>query len=91
MVPELSSPLRPIYELELELGNSISRIDRPAGTKCPLAVIFRKPLHKKEIAESLVLSELVEYWEKKDPHYPMETGYLCRRSRHVIAGPVTAK
>jgi hypothetical protein len=51
---KLSEDLLPIYKLELDSGNEVARVDEPAGTKCPYAVVFKKPLHKTEIEAELV-------------------------------------
>lgn len=85
---KLSQDLVPIYCLELELGNEVVRIDEPAGTKCPYAVVFGRPLHKREIEMQLKLPRSVRYWECRDPHYAKEAGYLSEVTRHGIAGPL---
>lgn len=83
----LSPSLQPIVDLELKKGNKVFRIDKPAGSKCPYAIIFKFPLHFQEIKESLTLSSVVEEWENKDPHYPLERGFFCNETQHSIAGP----
>ena len=87
---KLSEDLLPIYKLELEKGNEVKRIDEPAGTKCPYAVIFKRPLHKTEIESELALLPSVRYWESRDPHYPKEAGFLSEETRHAIAGPINS-
>jgi hypothetical protein len=87
-VRALSHALRPIYEIELRLGNEVARIDEPAGTRCPLCVVFRRPLHFDAIAEEVRLPSSVERWESRDPHYPLEVGFLCRETRHALSGPI---
>ena len=82
---DLSKAIRPIYELELSMGNLVERIDRPAGSKCPLAIIFKHELHIDEIKKMGLPS--VTYWENYDPHYPIECGYFCESTRHAVAGP----
>jgi hypothetical protein len=84
---QLSSDLQPIYELELTLGNAVARVDRPAGTECPLAVIFRDPLHFGEIHHRLKLPASVKEWNNADPHYPSEAGFYSTTSKHALAGP----
>ena len=84
---DLSKDLKPIYELELQLGNEVLRVDSPAGTTCPLAVIFRDPLHFDEINRHLNLSPSAVRWSNSDSHYPVESGYYSSVSRHAIAGP----
>lgn len=83
----LSQDLLPIYQLELKLGNQVERVDSPAGTLCPLAVVFREPLHLQEIAK-LHLPPSVSQWSNFDPHYSMETGYSSSVSKHAISGPM---
>jgi hypothetical protein len=85
---KLSADLLPIYELELSRGNEIARIDEPAGTKCPYAVVFKRPLNKTAIEAQLVLSPAVQYWESRDSQYGTEAGFYSEDSRHVIAGPL---
>lgn len=83
----LSNDLMPIYQLELQLGNQVARVDTPAGTLCPLAVIFREPLHLDEIGKRLKVAASVTKWVNDDPHYPLETGFASNISKHAIAGP----
>lgn len=85
---KLSQDLLPIYQLELDKGNEVERVDEPAGTECPYAVMFKKPLHKKEIESELHLSESVKYWESRDWHYEKRAGYYSETTRHAIAGPI---
>ena len=88
-IAALSEDLRPIYDLEMAKGNQVERIDEPAGTDCPLAVVFKHPLHVKEIRSELTLPSSVEYWEHYDPHYSVkaEAGYACQKTAHCIIGP----
>ena len=50
---QFSSSLRPIYDLERSLGNSVDHIDEPAGDRCPLAIVFRDPVHRSEVESTL--------------------------------------
>ena len=84
---ELSDDLRPIYEFEIQSGNQVVGVGSPAGTACPLAIIFRDPLHFQEISDRLDLPASVIRWDNTDSHYPIESGYLSNVSRHAIAGP----
>ncbi|MEZ6046259.1 MAG: hypothetical protein R3C11_11960 [Planctomycetaceae bacterium] len=83
----LSASLKPIYELELSLGNLVARVDEPAGSKCPYSVVFAKPLHRSDI-QKLDLPESVQYWECHDPHYEINGGYQCELSQHCVEGPL---
>jgi hypothetical protein len=85
---KLSPALKPIYDLELTLGNEVERVDEPAGSECPYAVIFTHPLHFDEIEQGLVLPRSVVRKESRDPHYPIEGGYKCESTQHVVAGPI---
>ena len=87
MLEELSENLKNILALELQLGNSVERIDRPAGSECPLAVAMKTPLHHKELQECGNFGT-VEYWENRDSHYPLETGYWCSETKQSISGPL---
>lgn len=83
----LSENLKAIVEYELSVGNEIRRIDRPAGTKCPMAVVFMRPLKFAEFLENNELPTDVERWENKDRHYDLEAGYICRKTNQAIAAP----
>jgi len=87
---QLSDDLLLIHDLEIRLGNQVIRIDEPAGTACPLAVVFRDPLHFEAIATQLNLPDSVDRWKNEDLHYPLEEGYYSRTSRHTIAGPYSS-
>lgn len=84
----LSMHLQAIYDLEVKLGNSLVGIDEPAGPVGSLALTFKMPLHKSEIESSLSLPSSVEWWESRDPHYPIEGGYGCRQTGQSIGGPL---
>lgn len=85
----LSPSLKPIFDLELKKGNEVLRIDEPAGSNCPYAIIFKFPLHFQEIKDLVHPLPNVEEWENKDPHYPLERGFFCNESHHSIAGPTS--
>ena len=85
---ELSEDLRPIYLLELRLGNEVARVDRLGGAENPLAVVFKHPLHFAEIGDELELAPGVVYWECHDTHYPLEEGYGSKETRDSVAGPM---
>lgn len=80
--------LRAIYDLELSLGNSVNEVDEPAGDRCPLAIIFKHPMHKGKIESALSVPTSVKWWECHDTHYAVQGGYICEETRHVIAGPL---
>jgi hypothetical protein len=87
-VPGLSTKLQQALQFELERGNSIERIEQPAGTKCPLAVVLAKPLDIAGFKSAHGLPPGVETWESRDRHYPVQAGYVCERTRHALAGPI---
>lgn len=87
----LARELQPIHDLEIRLGNTVDYIAEPAGTACPYAVVFKQPLHTRQIEAELTLPETVRYWESHDPHYPIEAGYQCVITRHTVAGPIAGK
>jgi len=84
---KLSSTLQPIVDLEIQLGNEIDRVDEPAGTESPLAIVFKKALHMYEINQ-LVLADSVYTWESTDPHYEKEQGFACAKTKHLVSGPL---
>lgn len=87
-IPDLSESLAPMYEWELEHGNVIERVDRPAGSSCPLAIIFHKPLDFDGFASANALPAGVRTWKNTDRHYPLEKGYACERTGQALAGPL---
>lgn len=84
----LSSELKPIVDFELSVGNEIERIDRPAGTRCPLAVVFKRPLDFGGFEKKLGKPKGVERWENRDRHYDLESGYVCEKTNQAIAAPI---
>mgnify|MGYP007059384887 CR=1 FL=1 len=84
----LSDDLKPICELERSLGNEIVAVLEPAGSECPYAIVFRDPLHFDAIARDLSLAATVTKWKCEDPHYSIEAGFSCSRTRHAVSGPV---
>lgn len=85
----LSKDLQPIYDLEISLGNQVKRVDEPAGTACPYAVVFAEALHLESIQEKLQLPSTVKFWESRDPHYEIGNGYVCEVTRHALSGPIS--
>ena len=85
---QLSDDLVLIYNYELSKGNEVLRVAENAWSECPLAIIFKYPLHFEEIAGDLKLPETVELWENRDTHYDLEKGFVCRKSQHSLAGPL---
>lgn len=84
----LSETLKPLVDFELLRGNEIVRVDRPAGTKCPMAVIFQKSLDFNGYKEKYGEPAGIDRWENRDRHYPLEAGYVCEKTRQAIAGPI---
>lgn len=84
----LSNTLKPLVDFELQKGNEVVRIDSPAGTKCPLAVIFKLPLDFTGYEEVNGKPNGVDKWVNRDGHYSLEAGYVCLRTRQAIAGPI---
>ena len=86
--PDLSQKLKAILAFELTRGNAVVRVDRPAGSTCPLAVILLRRLDFRGYKAKHHLPDNVEIWESRDPHYPFEAGYFCNETRHSITGPL---
>jgi hypothetical protein len=87
-IPDLAKSLQGALDFELARGNTVVRIDRPAGSRCPLAVILARPLAIALFKASNGLPDGVGTWENRDSHYPLEAGYICERTRHALAGPL---
>jgi hypothetical protein len=87
----LSDALRPILQFELGSGNTVASVAAPAGDRYPLFVALAQTLDIGSYKERHGLAGGVEIWENLDPHYPHERGYLCVRTRHVLAGPSARK
>lgn len=90
-IPDLSKKLQPIVDFEIGRGNRVERVDRPAGSNCPLAIIFVYPLDISGYTERHGLPKGVRTWENKDRHYPLEVGYFCEETHHAISGPTKAQ
>jgi len=88
---DLCDSLRPVFEYEIGRGNCVERVDRPAGTKCPLAVVFAMPLDIDGFMRTHELPHGVRTWANRDQHYPLEDGYTCEKTNHAIAGPAAVK
>ena len=84
----ISKALKPIVDYELSRGNYIERIDRPAGTRCPLAVVFREPLDFRGFQDLNGSLEYVSTWKNRDRHYDLESGYVCEKTNQALAAPV---
>ena len=91
LIANLSPFLLPLYELEIELGNCVLRVDRNAWSNCPLAVVFRNPLNFKIAMDEVEIPHCVKQWENRDPHYCIEAGWICEHSRHSLSGPLHEK
>ena len=87
-INDLSEILLPVVNFEINRGNQIVRIDRPAGSNCPLAIIFIDPLDIPGYLNAHVLEEKLKTWENRDRHYPLEKGFVCKRTGQAIAGPL---
>ena len=85
---DLSPALAPILAAELARGNRVVRVDVPAGTRCPMAVVLALPLDRRAIESGAGLPSTVRFWESRDLHYPVEAGYVCESTRHTLAGPI---
>jgi hypothetical protein len=84
---DLSPALKPICDLELAEGNKIARVDEGLWSETPLVVVFEQRLHHDRIKQ-LNLPPTVKYWENRDTHYSLESGYSCEKTHHSISGPL---
>jgi hypothetical protein len=89
-IPGLSTSLQPVLTFEVSRGNRVARIDRPAGSRCPLAVILERPLDFVAFRGKHALTDGVRTWENRDSHYPLEAGYVCEATGHAVVGPIDA-
>ncbi len=85
---DLSPALLPLVEFELSLGNLIKRVDEKFWTRCPLAIVFAGPLHFAQALAKGLISEGIQRWECRDPHYEIEAGYVDPVTCHTLSGPV---
>lgn len=85
---DLSHSLQQIAQHELARGNEIERIDRPAGSASPLAIVFAKPLDFDGFRKGQRLPPNVRTWSNRDRHYDLEDGYVCDTTHHVLSGPM---
>lgn len=87
---KLSSDLQAIYDHEIAEGNSVLRVDEPAGTLCPLAIVFVKPLNRSAILADINLDSSVTWHMNDDPHYEVNgmAGFTSSRSRQFVYGPI---
>ena len=86
---QLTENLKPIVDYEISRGNKILRIDCPAGTLCPLAVVFEKSLDIAAFIKKYGMPDKVEIWSNTDRHYPLEKGYVCEKTRQALSGPLS--
>lgn len=85
---ELFSPdLKPMLELELQLGNKIEQVNEWSSDDPRILVTLKKALHFPELKSQLQRPSTVEEWECWDLHYPLEAGLLCKKTGHTLAGP----
>jgi len=87
---KLSPDLRALYEDALATGNVVVRVDEPAGTLCPLAIVFGKPLIRSADGTPRALPPGVRWWENDDSHYEIQAGWQSETSRHILAAPLSS-
>lgn len=85
---KLSKDLVPVFRFQLELGNSVARVDSPAGMNCPYALILKNKINHREIEKHIKLNSRIRKWKNTDPHYDRESGYFCETTNHAIACPI---
>jgi hypothetical protein len=82
----LSRNLQPIFDLEKSLGNEMDYY--VSNEKCGMYIAFVRPLHRAAIEKRLVLSPALTWQQFRDPHYPLEEGYVCSETNHTVVGPL---
>ncbi len=87
----LSKSLQPIYDHELSRGNEVVSVDEGTWSRSQLVIWFRYPLDVVGIKHDLTLPSSVRQYESRDPHYPLEIGYVDEETRHCIGGPITGE
>jgi hypothetical protein len=77
--------------MELDAGNSVIRIDEPAGTLCPLAVVMKNPLNRNRLSTVARGIPTIFWHENGDRHYEMNGmgGYASKASGQFLYGPLT--
>lgn len=89
---KLSADLQPLYDMELEAGNSVVRVDEPAGTLCPLAIVMKNPIDKDRLGKCVQSIPSIFWHENNDQHYEAHGmgGYTSTESRQFLYGPLTS-
>ena len=85
MKPEVSTDLRPIYELELALGNKVAQVRESSNAALPVAVIFEEPLHRAEIESRITVLPSVKWYSVGG-----FAGYVSEDTRQSLQGPSAA-
>lgn len=75
--------LRPVYQAEMERGNSIVYIHLNAGSKCAKVIYFAKALQAYD-----ELDEAVKQGTYTDYHFPAERYYHCDECGWHMTGPL---
>jgi len=80
-----SEMINKILDYELAHDNFIHRVDESWRWAIVMAYPLRilKSQHKDDIDQS------VEYWECRDGHYEIQSGYTCEVTKESIVGPLT--
>ena len=80
---KLSIHLRPIYDLELALGNTVNFVHNLGHAALPLTVVLKQPLHRKEIESKMQLSPPVAWYG-----FGPSGGFVAEDTGQSVQGPL---
>lgn len=87
---KLDPVLLAIFDIEIAGGNQVARVDEPAGTLSPLAVVFKNRLNRSRIEESIKVPDHIVWHENDDQHYEINGmgGYASKSTHQFVYGPL---
>lgn len=82
----LSEDLWPVFDFEIERGNTVAEELFDVWELCPYQIIFEEPMDLQGARELDLPATLTQFAET-DPHYPDLAGFFSEASRHCVSGP----